>query len=105
MRIPADVVRKVQATNQSNLKKISSGGTINYQYVSRFLVLGTHTDPAAKKYIDQMDDEPSYCTGKIEVLRHAIVGKGELKATRPKSELREFEDRLNEISKKKVFFA
>lgn len=104
MQIPMAVFKKVQETNQRNLKKVPSGGTINYRYVSRFLVLGTHTDPASKKIIDQMDDEPSYCTGRIEVLRHAIVGKGELKATRPKSELREFEDRLNEISKKKVFF-
>lgn len=96
-------VKKVDDANQKALKAVKSGSKIDYHYVRPFLVLGTPTDAFVKGFLQQMTKEPGYCKGSIEVLREPIKGKGELKATRPKSDQAEFKTRLNAISKKQVF--
>jgi hypothetical protein len=96
-------VKKVDDANQKALKAVKSGSKIEYHYVRPFLVLGTPTDAFVRGFLQQMAHEPGYCRGTIEVLREPIRGKGELKATRPKSDQAEFKTRLNAISKKQVF--
>lgn len=97
-------MKQVLLANQKNLKAIPSGGTIGYRYVHGLVVLGNHHDPMIKPYIDRMAKESTYCTGRIEVLRTAIVGKGDLKVTPPKGSRTEFETLMRQITPKKVFF-
>ncbi len=103
MRASASDVKKVDDANQKALKAVKSGSKIEYHYVRPFLVLGKPTDAFLRGFLEQMTQESGYCRGTIEVLREPLVGKGELKATRPKSDQAEFKTRLNAISKKQVF--
>ena len=91
--------------NQENLKKVPSGGKIKFQFVplkgSRgFALLG---DGHSQENVDVMTKNRPV-TGTIEVLREALVGKGELKVTGLKGDRLAFDDAMGRISKKKVFY-
>lgn len=91
--------------NQENLKMVPSGGKIKFQFVplqgnKGFALLG---DGHSKENVDVMVKNRAV-TGTIEVLREALVGKGELKVTGVKGDRLQFDDAMRRISKKKVFY-
>jgi hypothetical protein len=105
MRATAADVKKVDDANQKALKAVKSGSKITYHYVRPFLVLGNPTDAFVRNFLQQMQQEPGFSTGTIEVLREPIKGKGELKVSPAPKNQAEFKTRLQAISKKQVFIA
>lgn len=100
------VMGRIDATNQTNLKAVPSGGKIPYEFLGGILFIGNHSSSEAKAILAEIRKKPDmYCRGQLEVLREPIRGKGEIKAVpAPKSEQVQFKGAIARISKKQVFF-
>jgi hypothetical protein len=98
------LMKKIDAGNQNNLKKVPSGGTIDYLAVRGLVLIGKHTTPEGKQIEAEMLKNPLLAKGKLEVQRQVLVGKGEIKASPPPKDRAEFQAYIARISKKKVFY-
>jgi folylpolyglutamate synthase/dihydropteroate synthase len=82
--------------NQENLKRVESGGRINYLHAGKYVLIGDGHNPAHVQMMAQ-----AY-RGTIEVKREKIVGKGKLYCKGSPSERAQFQDEIARISKKEV---
>jgi hypothetical protein len=98
------LIKKIDAGNQTNLKKVPSGGSIDYLAVRGLVLIGKHTTPDVKAVEAEMLKNSLLAKGKLEVQRNVLVGKGEIKASPPPKDRAEFQDYIARISKKKVFY-
>ncbi len=96
--------KAIETKNQENLKKVASGKKIKYLYSlaggKPLVLIGTGHDAKTTK---ELTDSNPY-SGEIEVLREAIVGKGELKVTGCKANRSQFDQAMGQITKKKITY-
>jgi hypothetical protein len=86
----------VRPRNQANLKRVESGGKINYLHAQRWLLIG---DGHPEELVQAMSKA---FKGTIEVKREKFIGKGKLYCHGSPSDRSQFEDEIKRISKKEV---
>ena len=89
-------MKDVRPRNQANLKKVDSGGTINYLHAQKWVLIG---DGHPAELVQAMSKAYK---GTIQVKREKIIGKGKLYCHGSPSDRSQFEDEIKLISKKEV---
>jgi hypothetical protein len=85
----------IRKKNQENLKRVESGGKINYLHAQKWVVIGEHPQ-------EVMEFMAKAYKGTIEVKREKFVGKGKLYCHGSPSDRAQFQDEIKLISKKEV---
>ncbi len=86
----------VRQKNQENLKRVESGGKVNYLHAQKWLLIGDGHRP---EYVEMMSKA---FKGTIEVKREKIVGKGKLYCKGSPTDRAQFQQEIALISKKEV---
>jgi len=89
-------INAIRKKNQENLKRVESGGKINYLHAQKWVVIGDGHDPETVQMMSK-----AY-KGTIEVKREKFVGKGKLYCKGSPSDRSQFQEELARISKKEV---
>lgn len=99
MKLDTKQVKALDKKNQSNLKRVKSGNSIDYIQAASVVLIGSGHDAVITKEVNKK----SLATkGKIKVGRE-LLGKGNVEITGCRDR-REMEDTIARISKKKVVF-
>jgi hypothetical protein len=88
----------IRRKNQENLKRVESGGKINYLHAQTWVLIGNGHKPE-----DVAAMARAY-KGTIEVKREKLIGKGKLYCHGSNSERAQFQAEIAQISKKEVIW-
>jgi hypothetical protein len=96
--ISAKDTADIRKKNQDNLKKVDSGGTINFKQMHQLIMIGDGHKPEHVAFLQNPQE------GTITVKREKFIGKGKLYCKGATGGRLQFQDEMARISKKEVIW-